>query len=272
MDKILIYGVYHFFAFEICQQFLHEGYQVIGIPYPFKANDEEFSLLIGRNANFSEWNKTDQTPDQTEEKTENKRFLFFSHYDQQYLEETQYKEIINHLRSFLAECQIDQTIILQPAEYMARPIDLDRFTAYQEQCSSIVPNPTYVALPPLYGWRQPEKDLFVHLHRSKKEEAMVPKSHFDDILASEEAAAFIVKNMFPHFEDSFLKSKGGFSQFIERLIDKKYKWSGHLDTWSKLDRSQVKIIEVPSAENREERQKEWFQSLKGLQRKNTFHV
>lgn len=270
MDQIFIYGVYHFFAFELCQQFLNEGYQVTGIPYPFQEDDEELAMMVGRNANFIEWKGTNQTLDQTIDKKEQKSFLFFSHYDHQFLEDQHYDEIIEHIQLNLDLSKIDQTIIFQPAEYTCTSIQLDRFTAFQKKVSAIVSNPVYIALPPLYGMRQPEKDLFVHVYRNK-EVAEVPKSNFDYILSSETAAAFVVKKLFPSFESTFLKSNGGFTGFIDYILQKEYKWSGKLSVWSRDDLETMKEVEVPGTESVKEKHKEWIQRIDS-QHKNTFHV
>ncbi|MET3698369.1 hypothetical protein SAMN05877753_108225 [Bacillus oleivorans] len=272
MDQICIYGVYHFFAFEICQQFLNEGYQVTGIPYPFQDDREELSLMVGRNANYAEWKETGESQVKDQVEKEGKTFLFFSHYDHQFLEEKHFEAIIQHLSLILDHRKIDQTIIFQPVEYTAIPISIESFRTFQEKCEAIIPNPIYIALPPLYGSRQPERDLFVQLYRKQTDDVKVPKSNFNEILSSEEAAAFIAKKIFPHFEHAILKSSEGFTGFIEKILEKDCEWSGDLTAWSRNELNNMKVMEVPAGANSEKKQKDWLINIREFHHHNTHHI
>ncbi|MHC0036708.1 hypothetical protein [Pseudoneobacillus sp. C159] len=57
MDKVVIFGIYHFLGFNLCQEFLEAGIEVQGYRWSedcIEEHLEEKRLLIGRNANFTE--------------------------------------------------------------------------------------------------------------------------------------------------------------------------------------------------------------------------
>jgi hypothetical protein len=57
MDKVIIFGTYHFMGFSLCQELLELGIEVSGFRWAedsIEENLEEKRLLIGRNANFKE--------------------------------------------------------------------------------------------------------------------------------------------------------------------------------------------------------------------------
>jgi hypothetical protein len=57
MDKVIIYGTYHFLGFSLCEKLLDEGIQVDGYRFNEAISEdflEEKKFLIGRNANFDE--------------------------------------------------------------------------------------------------------------------------------------------------------------------------------------------------------------------------
>lgn len=57
MDKVIIFGTYHFLGFSLCEKLLEEGIEVCGYRFDDNKNEEfleEKKLLIGRNANFEE--------------------------------------------------------------------------------------------------------------------------------------------------------------------------------------------------------------------------
>jgi hypothetical protein len=57
MDKVIIFGTYHFIGFSLCQELLESGIEVFGFRWTENFTEEhleEKRLLIGRNANFKE--------------------------------------------------------------------------------------------------------------------------------------------------------------------------------------------------------------------------
>jgi hypothetical protein len=86
MDKAVIYGVYHFLGFRLCQQLLEQGIQVDGYPIGNQGEHDfwdDKKLQIGRNANFNECDRNEIGSD--EEEIGQKNVIFISFYDLEFL-------------------------------------------------------------------------------------------------------------------------------------------------------------------------------------------
>lgn len=84
MDKVIIYGTYHFLGFNLCEKLLDEGIQVDG----YRLNEaisedflEEKKFLIGRNANFVEKIVGDLEVSSSEDSFISETIIVISFYD-----------------------------------------------------------------------------------------------------------------------------------------------------------------------------------------------
>lgn len=271
MDMIYIYGVYHFFAFEMCQSFLNEGYQVVGIPYSFQGKDSEQSMLVGRNANYYEWKDTNNAIQAENKET----LLIISNYDQQYLSPEEYDKITKHLKEIVDKKIVSRTVLIVPTEFLSTSIQEESFTVFVQECKSIVPEASVVAVPPLYGMGQPEQDILCQLISSNRKQGMkIPNSRYEDALPSNETASFLVEKVLERQEDVILKSSvpNHYKRCIETLIENEWEWDGVLKSNLGLDISNFHTLEVPCTATLEKSLNEWTQYLKSPLLKNTFQL
>lgn len=84
MDKVIIYGTYHFLGFSLCEKLLDEGIQVDGYHFNEAIGEdflEEKKFLIGRNANFEEKIIGDEEVLTSEDSLKSETIIVISLYD-----------------------------------------------------------------------------------------------------------------------------------------------------------------------------------------------
>ncbi|GAA0314673.1 hypothetical protein GCM10008967_01490 [Bacillus carboniphilus] len=270
MDKIYIYGVYDFVSFEFCQQLLHEGYEVAGVRYPFAFQDTEKSLLVGRNANFTELQSVDGLSNQEQQGSS---IFIISHYDHQYINEAEYMKIKKHLEETVNKLKIDRTLVMVPRELTSTEVREEPYMNLVKECQKILPKPQYVGLPPLYGLGQPENDILYRVaNQRKNEETKIPNSSLEDALPLSETVSFLINQLENHNQDIVLNSdvELHYKKCIESLVGEKWDWAGSLPSFNGFDFSTYQNLEVVCGESTDELLKVWSGSIKGPQSKNTF--
>lgn len=179
MDKAIIFGVYDFVNFHMCQTLLNQGIEVLGISFEEKEDIpfyEEKRLEVGRNANFIEQSFSNWQMERVEEKS--KTVLIFSIYDwymlhkeAQFLEKKSTKPILDFVEKNAANLEL---VCMRPIQ------DLDsnkgsQIAEFMEQVSQKVQRSQVFYLPSIYGPWQPESFLFQQAILSKIREAGITK-------------------------------------------------------------------------------------------------
>jgi hypothetical protein len=129
MDKVIIYGTYHFLGFSLCQQLLDAGIEVCG----FRLNEEnsedfleEKKCLIGRNANFEERRILDNnlvlTSEQSADKGDKETIIVISFYDMYYSKDGNphltFEKIITNISKHYGHALNLKLICLYPIEFV----------------------------------------------------------------------------------------------------------------------------------------------------------
>jgi nucleoside-diphosphate-sugar epimerase len=158
MDKVIIYGTYHFIGFNLCKKLLDEGIQVVG--YRLFENDEEGfleekKLLIGRNANFEERLLSNE-----EMLVEEKSIFVISFYDLYFSEfentSSNYEDFFVEIQKQCKSNENAKLVCLFPHAYIE---GLPKFLQDQLSLMKEIPIQS-IYLPTVYGPWQSNKFLF----------------------------------------------------------------------------------------------------------------
>jgi hypothetical protein len=125
MDKVIIYGTYHFLGFNLCEKLLEEGIQVCGFQLN-ETNHEDFleekKLLIGRNANFEEKIVGGEDKYLVEETLNSEIIIVISFYDVYYSSDANplptYKKIITNIMQQYSQSTCLKVLCLFPIDYI----------------------------------------------------------------------------------------------------------------------------------------------------------
>jgi hypothetical protein len=159
MDKVIIYGIYHFLGFSLCLQLLEGGIQVDGYRLT-KSNCEEFlddkKFMIGRNANYVE--KTEISMDGIGNQTMNdEAVIVISFYDLYFSEEgkrlSSYKDIFDDILKRYSQDSITKVECLFPNSFL-----FDSSPSVKEIICSLKNNKIplqFIFIPTIFGPWQP---------------------------------------------------------------------------------------------------------------------
>jgi nucleoside-diphosphate-sugar epimerase len=165
MDKVIIYGTYHFLGFSLCEKLLDEGIQVDG--YRFNETiSEDFleakKFLIGRNANFEEKIVGDEEALSSEDSVLSETIIVISFYDMFFsLEENPFpifEKIVRNISKQYSHHSHIKLICLLPINYIH---DLPK--SLMEQLNLIKGNQIplqIIYIPTVVGPWQPSVFLF----------------------------------------------------------------------------------------------------------------
>jgi hypothetical protein len=211
MDKVAIFGTYHFLGFNLCEKMLEEGIEVVG--YRFCDDDKEEYIehkqfLIGRNANFTEKILTSEDEYLFETTDESTTILIFSFYDLYFsTKEMSYTYIQNFLTKHISTKSYARIIILFPIEFLKSMPKAILSKINQLKGQSIKIQAIY--LPTIYGPWQSSLFMFQQYllknqdkrpkldHRENTTDAIYIKDVVDKILRiidSLEASDLVIKS------------------------------------------------------------------------------
>jgi hypothetical protein len=180
MDKAVIFGVFDFVNFHICQTLLNQGIEVIGISFEEKEeipNYEEKRLEVGRNANFIEQSFSDWHTAREEEQS--KTVLVFSIYDWYMLQKETHilkKRVMKPIQDYIEKNPANvEIVILLPVQELEANTER-QVEGFMKQLNQIVQDIHVFYLPSIYGPWQPESFLFQQAILSTIREANIQKA------------------------------------------------------------------------------------------------
>jgi hypothetical protein len=125
MDKVIIYGTYHFLGFSLCEKLLDEGIQVCGFRLTEEISEdflEEKKYLIGRNANFEEKMVGSEAVTFMEDSLKSDMIIVISFYDIYYsIDENPFlilEKILMNINNQYSDSPHVKVIILFPTEFI----------------------------------------------------------------------------------------------------------------------------------------------------------
>jgi hypothetical protein len=165
MERVIIYGTYHFLGFSLCEKLLDEGIQVCGFRLSEDISEdflEEKKLLIGRNANFEEKIVGSEAATFMEDSLKSDMIIVISFYDIYYsIDEYPFlilEKILKNINKQYSDVSNVKVIILFPTEFIE-----DIPEAVNRQFNFLKENKLKVQkiyIPTVFGPWQPSVFLF----------------------------------------------------------------------------------------------------------------
>jgi hypothetical protein len=164
MDRVTIYGTYHFIGFSLCEGFLEKGIRVYG--YRFEQENEEFldekKMSIGRNANFQEKNIVGKDIEIEEVLDDEKTVIVLSLYDLYFSDMENpipyFENLLIDMLKRYEDIPIEKLVCLLPINFLYDPLNSLRLKFNEMKENKIQIQEIY--LPTVFGPWQPSVFLY----------------------------------------------------------------------------------------------------------------
>jgi hypothetical protein len=164
MDRVIIYGTYHFLGFSLCEKLLDEGIQVCGFRLSEGISEdflEEKKLLIGRNANFEEKMVGSEAVTFMEDALKSDMIIVISFYDIYYsIDEYPFlilEKILMNINKQYSDVPSVKVIILFPTDFIDIPEAVNRQFYHLKENEFRIQK---IYIPTVFGPWQPSVFLF----------------------------------------------------------------------------------------------------------------